>query len=788
MDEYTPHGYLDNPAHFWKVPGPSGVIRSRPAIGMGWYYPSLAAAYNKKSVYTCHLQIGLKLPDNTVLLDSADFKQAGFTLRCTYHSKNLMRFQADGAFSGIIEFCVGDEKGGNALLCTTNLFNRGNTSQKASLLAILDYERSLGQGLTWESGMFTRSYSLPDYGPEYSYIYAGHTLGVYQEGTHFHLSVAQFGEAYKPEKPLKNYTNLPDFEAVRAAAQGGSVEQAGGNRRVSFSEIELDLPAAEGNQSQGRMLLLAVGRGESELQAIEAIRPFASGYGLKAQDLIVERLNEDKGFWDTAPKLSGDWPAHIRRGIVYDFETLRAIVRRPAGIYKQRWDAMQAQVPRVVLAEAAIDMLILSYADPDTAKEVLYGTFADSPEPNIPCSREDGSYNMIALDGSPCGTAPEWCFPFHCINLVYLKTGDKEWLRQLYPYLEDYIGFWITQRLDQQGRPFYKCSWEAGQDNSPRFGIKDDPSGGGALTEHLWPVDLQAALAQSCRLLAEWGEELGQDASQWAELAGKFATATRRLWHNNWFHDFDTVRNGFTDVLDTMQLAPLLCGVASPEQVGALVSRLENPPKHGQIFHPMMWPSIAFCLVESCLEAGRPDIAAWHSWQTVSPVYRWLDSDPESIETEKGGLPGVSREYWPQVVSPHAVPPRGGGGAEVYGWGCLTTMLLFRYIVGFVEEREGFSLTPNLPDELLQPGKVYKAGQFRCRGARVNVSYSTGEKLAAQVEIFCYNPAETEVRNGEGQVLYNSPLAVTHNFRINLNNGQSARFLIKESGEKHNGA
>jgi len=54
--------------------------------------------------------------------------------------------------------------------------------------------------------------------------------------------------------------------------------------------------------------------------------------------------------------LEGDWPIHWKHGWVYDMETLRMMVRRPIGIYKHAWDAMQIQAPRTVLAESSIDM------------------------------------------------------------------------------------------------------------------------------------------------------------------------------------------------------------------------------------------------------------------------------------------------------------------------------------------------------------------------------------------------------------------------------------------------
>src|SRR2546423_14573565 len=71
---------------------------------------------------------------------------------------------------------------------------------------------------------------------------------------------------------------------------------------------------------------------------------------------------------------------------------------------------MQLQAPREVLAEAAMDALFLSYADPELAAEVILGHFESTLHPNLPCMREDGSYNMVADDGQICGTAPEWAF------------------------------------------------------------------------------------------------------------------------------------------------------------------------------------------------------------------------------------------------------------------------------------------------------------------------------------------------------------------------------------------
>src|SRR5262249_8539539 len=48
----------------------------------------------------------------------------------------------------------------------------------------------------------------------------------------------------------------------------------------------------------------------------------------------------DELFWQRAPQLSGDWPAHWRRGLVYDLETLRMVMRPPVGSIPHRFDGM----------------------------------------------------------------------------------------------------------------------------------------------------------------------------------------------------------------------------------------------------------------------------------------------------------------------------------------------------------------------------------------------------------------------------------------------------------------
>ena len=159
QDRYTPHGYLDNPAHGWKM-GPGGVLRSRPGVGMGWHFPSFPHGYNYTWFYAAHLQLGFNLPGTGWLWETADFGRNRLDLYSDYHSKNWLSFVFEtpqGLRPRAIFFLAEPfTDDGDALGCLVQLRNQGPQSQNGSLVAALDYERNLGQGLDWTTGLYAR--------------------------------------------------------------------------------------------------------------------------------------------------------------------------------------------------------------------------------------------------------------------------------------------------------------------------------------------------------------------------------------------------------------------------------------------------------------------------------------------------------------------------------------------------------------------------------------------------------------------------------------------------------
>ena len=631
-DRYTPHGYLDNPRHTWRV-SRSGVLRTLGdrRIGFAWHYPSWPGPYGKRWIYTASLEIEL---------------EGDGELWCEHHTKELFRFRRGDA---TVELFAHDE----VLIARVD--------SPSAVGARATYRRQLGGSGDWDFGLLARQDG--DTG-------AGH-LAAYAEGTAFVL----LGDG-----SLVNAEHPPADEEWPDRSQ--PIEKWV-HQRYDGGPTTIVLARAESSEA-------ALARARAALAAVAETRE--------------RKVDADAAFWRTAPRLAGDWPEHWRRGLVYDLETLRAIVRPPAGIYRLRWDGMQFQVPRVVLAETALDMLLLSYADPETAKEVILGTFRDAIAPNVPCTREDGSVNMVAVGGEACGTSPAWCWPFWCIGLLYRRTGDRAWLAELLPFLESFLQWWLAHRRHPNGAPFYLCGWESGQDASPRFGAAE--RGGGGI-EQIEPVDLDAAIAQSARLLASWHDELGSASNRWRQVAAEYTRRTQALWRDNWFEDQPNAAR------DPMQLAPLMCRVATPEQVAALRTAFADLPGHAG-YTPVEWPPVAVTALESALQAGAADWAAATAAELVDRVWRVTDA---STHEPGKPLPGIAHEHW---------PPEGEWHTEGYGWGATTLLLFLRYVAGIQDDPESDELRvqPRLPKELIRPGARYELLNLPWRGELIDLRYS----------------------------------------------------------------
>jgi Mannosylglycerate hydrolase MGH1-like glycoside hydrolase domain len=701
--DFTPFGYLDNPDHCWDL-HQSGILRSLPGIGFGLYFPAGPGGYfdqQKNGVYHAFLRLGFWL-GTRLLWSREDFRDG--ELIASHHSKNVLtyRVRAGGLDASCSYFLVEE----NALAARVRFERLPEAAGAVRLIAA--HEHRLGNAKWWGGDGIAAGYEPKTDGWITRSFAAGTVFAVAADAPSRGHSAASADDGSPWAGELLNTQ--------------GNVEQATAYATAPLRAV-LSYNITPALASRG--LTICMARGANRAAALVQLHKGKES----STTALSQKLADDDRFRQRAPRLTRDWPAHWKNGWIYDFETLRMIVRRPIGIYGHQWDAMQIQAPRNVLAETSIDMFALSYADPETAKAVFLGQFLDALAPNVPCAREDGVMNMVATDGSECGTSISWCYPFHCARSIYERTGDRAWLAALYPHLAKLLRWTLANRVDKEGFVVAKCSWESGMDASRRFQI-EEPSGG-EVTEFIRLVELQSAASQAAAVLAEFACVLPErnDLAEWDRLRDAYAAKTQQLWNGrDWFHDFDTrtIRPITAAGRDAGQVGPIFCGVTKPGQAESMFPTLRKfyeDSRDGKAGDedPLMWSSLMLPYLESLWTARQFELLADVVHLIAERIYTTMDRRSIAPGTGKQhspvGWPGVSCEMWGH---------KGAFGGEGYGWGAVMPAHIIRNILGVRETADAneLLLSPNLPSAFLIPGRAYALENLTLQSRKFSVRYS----------------------------------------------------------------
>ena len=709
--DFTPFGYLDNPYHCWNLHR-SGIFRSLPGIGFGLYFPAGPGGYfdeHTNGIYRAFLRLGFHIGTRR-LWAPEDFRDG--ELIASQHSKNVLTYRVRAG--GLDASCSFLQVGENALVASVRIEKLPADAAPPRLIVAHQYQ--LGNAQWWGGDGIAAAYDAHNDAWVTRSFAAGTVFAIAADAASRDHSAASAADPSQWADELLNPERNVDEATVYARAP---------LRTVLSYNITPEIAS--------RRLTICMARGRNRRAALSQL----SKAKASAATALNSKLADDIRFWERAPRLSGDWPSHWKNGWTYDFETLRMIVRRPIGIYDHRWDAMQIQAPRNVLAETSIDMFALSYADPETAKAVFLGQFLDALEPNIPCAREDGEMNMVAADGGECGTSISWCYPFHCAHSIYQRTGDRAWLAALYPHMAKLLRWTLANRADKEGFLFAKCSWESGMDASRRFQI-DEPTGG-EVTGFIRLVELQSAASQAAGVLAEFARVLGErnDLAEWEQLRGTYAAKTQRLWNgSDWFNDFDTRKmRPITNVArDAGQVGPIFCGVTKPGQTESMLPtlrRVYEDSRDGKAGDedPMMWSSLMLPYIESLWTAREFELLADVIHLIAERIYTSMDRRTIAPGTGEphspAGWPGVSCEMWGH---------KGAFGGEGYGWGAVLPAHIIRNVIGIRETAEPneLLLAPNLPAAFMVPGRAYALDNLTLNSRNFSVRYSvTGASVLA---------------------------------------------------------
>lgn len=749
---YTPFGYLDNPYHtLWL--NNAGVIRTAPPLGFRFRQ------------HDAVLQLAVEVAGKSYAYPE-DF--AGSNLHAPYHSKNIFtyRWQIDHLVFEATYFLASDSA--HALNCELTVRNAGDRAVPVRARIVL---------------------SLPTLDLDH---YTAHVRDDRIQIQQFaagpiHLMMVEGGEPYMGVTDSRQALDAFNSEGSRDGLAPSAVSAHG-----AFAGAAAEI-SARIEPEETSVFRWVVSRDVSLQAASHRAETALLQFDERRSDLV----RSDDDFWRRVPRLTGDWPETWKRGLVYDWETLRMNVRRPIGIYNHPWDGMQVMIPRSVLAETAIDMLAYSYAQPEIAKEVMYGIFADAIASNVPCIREDGSVNMVSETGEESGTAPSWCLPSLTLRSLYSRTADDGWRADLLPFLESFIAWWMEHRTHDNGAYFFDNSWESGQDVSSRFLI--DHRTGGMSVRHMEPVELHAAMADFAALLADWTRDESIDPERdWEALFSEMRQRTQNHWVDGRFRDFDRRTDEFTDVLIAYHLTPFVFGLADSTQKSWLHDFAEDEIG-GELFK---WthgaPSIQVML-EALWNVGARDVQAelidrtlnhvyaqWdrRDWQTPHALPRvWghvdrpaarLEYHPRTWAPQTGNIdrstnpgsahrpsfvpmPGVASEFW---RDDNGLP----NGMENYGWGATLPMHLIRGIIGYREPSDGsngFLLAPSIPENLMVTGATYAMENLHYRDIDFDVAYHVldGEQLEVHLTWRSDVPVHIGV-SGKAAVLAESPTAV----------------------------
>jgi mannosylglycerate hydrolase MGH1-like protein len=703
--DYTPFGYLDNPWHSWNL-HQSGVLRSLPGIGFGLYYPAGPGGYfdyARNGIYVAELALGFRIGERT-FQSPENFQPKQLT--SPYHSKNILTFGfEEGDISVEVSFSQVNE---DALAAHIEIKSSADEARPVEILARHTYR--LG-GSQWWGG--------------------DGLAGGYEDETDT-LWIRSFAAGTVCALTSSLQSNRSLFSKHEEDCLTWLDEEPKSSEKLSYDQNPLHgglrYKVTVAPRSHTDFIVL-MARGPNLQSTIRRVHDSLKD----AKSALDRKTAEDVAFWKDAPRLAGDWPRSWQHGWVYDFETLRTMVRRPIGIYKHGWDGMQIQAPRSVLAESSIDMWALSYANPGLAKQVFLGQFLDALGDNVPCTREDGVMNMVATDGSECGTSISWCFPFFCAASIFDRTHDIAWLRKLYPGLAALLRWTLVHRVDSDKFIVGKCSWETGMDTSKRFQIQQPT--GAELVEFLRLVELQAAASHAGGVLARFAKLLGEngDVTEWSRVESTYAEKTRQLWKDDWFHDFDTRTMHLVETgqRDPSQAAPAFCGIASESQkrlIGNTLQKMYDEMQAQQLQqkssadNALDWSSFVLPYLESAWACGQRELSSATVESICERIYTSMDrrsiekTEAKGIKHPRLGWPGTSCEIW---------GPHGAFGGEVYGWGAVMPAHIVRNIVGFRETplANRFALAPGFGSKLAGVGKRYRLEGLRYASHVVDLDF-----------------------------------------------------------------
>ncbi|MDR1190481.1 MAG: hypothetical protein LBK60_02305 [Verrucomicrobiales bacterium] len=301
-------------------------------------------------------------------------------------------------------------------------------------------------------------------------------------------------------------------------------------------------------------------------------------------------LWRERSRWLLSQEIPASLSPSAARTLARALTVMKSQVCSPERKFKRRWTTPDRWPHRDAwLWDTAFHAVGWRHVDVALAAETLDAMFAHQ--------RADG---FLTYRGTPLGssdylgeTVTQPPVLALAAGLVFEKSGDRDWLQNIYPRLATYVE-WDLQHRDTDGDGLLKSyieddpncrSSETGMDNSPRFDRAAHPAN----------VDFNAYAARECEVLAELALTLGRaaDADRWRSRHRRLCALMReKLWsaEHGFYFDRELSSGRHIETWTSTGFLPLFCGAATGEQACRLAALLNDPRWFGA---PLPVPSIA---------------------------------------------------------------------------------------------------------------------------------------------------------------------------------------------------
>ncbi|HPD31656.1 MAG TPA: trehalase family glycosidase [Phycisphaerae bacterium] len=389
-----------------------------------------------------------------------------------------------------------------------------------------------------------------------------------------------------------------------------------------------------------------------------------------------------------------------------------------------------------------LSTFVVNLTEPTLSQSFLRGHFRNQqPDGRFPYGV---NHRGVSAHSGDLATAPFLAWESWT---TYLWRDDRKFLQEAYDCCARSLRWWCSPARTRPGMRLQH--WKDFLET-----VRDD---GDLATwtatdkaENQEALDLNCYLLKEERTLAEMARELGRsgESSQWkADAEQRAAVMREHFWHaeDGVYYGRDIAGDRWARIMDISTFFPLWCGLATPQQVPAIVDLLRDPTAFGANYpvatlavrhmpdrlkgqwhwRGANWVEMTWLVICGLKEVGRFDEAARLAEINCRMVFQSLEKD------------GHFREYYNSLT---------GEPADLtdYIWTSIPAIMIVDVILGIRPTAEGVEIMPALPESW--PDAAIDS--LRLRASRLSVSVR--RDTAGQHTRAALNGRALPVREGRG--------------------------------------